>query len=180
MLTILGIIVLLILLFLVLPLFIKKDYTIEQKVVIGKTDPAVFDFIKLLGNQTYYNKWVMMDPNVKRTATGIDGTVGFVSAWDSQVRNVGKGEQEITRIVSGTQIDSKVRFEKPFKNVADVYMATKAITAEQTELTWTMRGQNKYPMNIMNLFIPGLLARDMVESLKNLKSVLEKGGRPTN
>jgi hypothetical protein len=170
-----GILVLLILLFLVLPLFINKKYTIVQKVVIGKPDPIVFDFVKLLGNQVYYNKWVMMDPNVKRTSTGIDGTVGFSSAWDSQVRNVGKGEQEITRIVSGTQIDSKVRFEKPFKNVADVEMATSAIASEQTELKWTMRGQNKYPLNIMNLIIPGMLARDTAESLNNLKGVLENG-----
>jgi hypothetical protein len=176
MLSVLGIIVvLLVILFLVLPLFIKKDYTIEQKIVIGKPDPVVFDFVKLLGNQNYYNKWVMMDPNVKRTGTGIDGTVGFVSAWDSNVRNVGKGQQEITQIVQGTRIESKVRFERPFKNLADVHMVTKAITAGQTELTWTMQGQNKYPMNIMNLFIPGLLARDMAESLQNLKSVLEKG-----
>jgi len=169
------IIALLLLLFLALPLFIKKEYTIEQKVVISKPDPVVFDFVKLLGNQTYYNKWVMMDPNVKRTGTGIDGTVGFISAWDSNVRNVGKGEQEITRILQGSQIDSKVRFEKPFKNVADVQMTTKAISAGQTELTWTMCGQNKYPMNIMNLFIPGMLSKDMTESLHNLKSVLEKG-----
>jgi hypothetical protein len=176
MLPVLGIIiVLLVILFLVFPLFIKKDYTIEQKVVIGKPDPVVFDFVKLLGNQNSYNKWVMMDPNVKRTGTGIDGTVGFISAWESNVRNVGKGEQEITRILQGSQIDSKVRFERPFKNVADVHMVTKAITSRQTELTWTMRGQNKYPMNIMNLFIPGMLARDMAESLQNLKSVLEKG-----
>src|ERR1700676_3333694 len=102
MLSILSIIVvLLILLFLVLPLFIKKQYTIVQKVVISKPSPVVFDFVKLLGNQIYYNKWVMMDPNVKRTGTGIDGTVGFVSAWDSTVKNVGKGQQEITQIVPG-------------------------------------------------------------------------------
>ena len=177
MLSVLGIIVvLLVLLFLVLPLSIKKEYTIEQKVVISKPNTVVFEYIKLLGNQSYYNKWVMMDPNVKRTGTGADGTMGFVSAWDSNVRNVGKGEQEITKIIPGARIDSKVRFEKPFKNVADVNMATKAIAPEQTELIWTMRGQNKYPMNIMNLFIPGMLANDMAESLENLKGVLEKGG----
>lgn len=176
MLSVLGIIiVLLVILFLAVPLFIKKEYTIEEKVVISKPDPEVFDFVKLLGNQTYYNKWVMMDPNVKRTGTGNDGTVGFISAWDSNVRNVGKGEQEIIRILQGSQIDSKVRFEKPFKNVADVQMTTKAIAAGQTELTWTMRGRNKYPKNIMNLFIPGMLTKDMAESLNNLKSVLEKG-----
>ena len=171
------IIVLLILLFLIIPLFIKKEYVVEQKVVIGKPTPVVFDFVKLLGNQVHYNKWVMMDPNVKRTTSGIDGTVGFITTWESQVKNVGKGEQEITHIMAEKQIDSKVRFEKPFKNVADVYMTTKTIAFEKTELTWNMSGQNKYPMNIMNLFIPGMLARDMAESLKKLKELLDSGVR---
>ncbi len=38
----------------------------------------------------------MMDPNVKLIYTGTDGTVGFKSAWSSDVKNVGVGEQEAT------------------------------------------------------------------------------------
>ena len=174
--TILLIIAAIIAIFFIIALFTKKGYSLEREITINKSTGDVFNYIRHLKNQDYYSKWVMMDPNVKRTGTGADGTMGFVSAWDSNVRNVGKGEQEITKIIPGARIDSKVRFEKPFKNVADVNMATKAIAPEQTELIWTMRGQNKYPMNIMNLFIPGMLAKDMAESLENLKGVLEKGG----
>jgi hypothetical protein len=53
------IVVLLIVLFFIIPLFIKKEYVVEQKVVIGKPTPVVFDFVKLLGNQVYYYKWVI-------------------------------------------------------------------------------------------------------------------------
>ena len=175
MLTALGIIiVLLIILFLVIPLFIGNQYQVEKEVLIQRSNLSVFDFLKLLGNQIYYNKWVMMDPAVKRTSKGVDGTVGFISYWDSQVKNVGKGEQEITRVDAGTNLDSTVRFEKPFKNTASVTMTTIAVTPGQTRVIWKMVGQNKYPMNLMNLILPGMLGKDMSESLGNLKNVLEK------
>src|ERR1700759_823845 len=162
MLTVIGvIIVLLILLFLVVPLFIGKQYQVEKQVLIQRSNLSVFDFVKLLGNQIYYNKWVMMDPDVKRTSTGVDGTVGFISYWDSQVKSVGKGEQEITSIDAGTNVDSTVRFERPFKNTARVSMTTISVTPGQTRVIWKMVGQNKYPMNLMNLIVPGMLGRDM-------------------
>ncbi|HEY2349311.1 MAG TPA: SRPBCC family protein [Puia sp.] len=175
MLTVLGIIVvILLLIFLVFPLFIRRRYTVEKQVLIERSNLSVFDFVKMLGNQVHYNKWVMMDPQVKRTSKGTDGTVGFISYWDSQVKNVGKGEQEITHIDTGSKLDSTVRFEKPFKNTARVTMTTIPVTAGQTRVIWKMDGQNKYPMNLTNLFIPGMLGKDMAESLGNLKSVLEK------
>jgi hypothetical protein len=175
MLTVIGVIVvLLILLFLVFPLFIGRQYQVEKQVLIERSNISVFDFIKLLGNQVFYNKWVMMDPDVKRTSSGTDGSVGFITYWDSQMKNVGKGEQELTRIEAGTNIDSTVRFEKPFKNTARVTMTTIPVTAGQTRVIWKMTGQNKYPMNLLNLFVPGMLGKDMSESLGNLKSVLER------
>ena len=175
MLTAIGIVfVLLIILFLVIPLFIGNQYVVEEQVLIQRSNLSVFDFVKLLGNQSQYNKWVMMDPNVKRKSKGVDGTVGFVSYWDSQVKNVGKGEQEITKIDAGTNIDSTVRFEKPFKNTARVSMTTIPVTPGQTRVIWKMIGQNKYPMNLMNLILPRMLGKDMSESLGNLKSLMEK------
>ena len=39
---------------------------------------------------------------------GVDGTKGFIAAWNSQNKNAGKGEQEITNIVENTLIDTEV------------------------------------------------------------------------
>ena len=39
----------------------------------------------------------MMDRNVKKSFKGTDGTVGFVAAWDSDNKKVGKGEQEVKK-----------------------------------------------------------------------------------
>jgi len=173
-LALLGIIAGLFIFILVAALFIKKEYTICEQITIDKNNREVYDYVRLLKNQEYYNKWVMMDPNVKRGYTGIDGTVGAAVSWDSENKNVGKGEQEIKSLTDGSRLDCEVRFEKPFKNVAQVYMEITPISESTTNLEWAMMGQNKYPFNFTNLFITGLLAKDMQTSLANLKNELEK------
>jgi hypothetical protein len=172
-LTILIIIVALVVLFFIAAALVKKEYTVQKQVIINKNSTEVFDYIKLLKNQRNFNKWAMMDPAAKMNYIGTDGTVGFIYTWDSENKNVGKGEQEIKSITGNTRIDSEVRFEKPFKNVAQIFMETTAASENQTSVLWAMDGKNPYPMNIMNLIIPGMLGKDMQTSLDNLKNIME-------
>ena len=79
---------------LVVALFVKKDYNVEREIVINKSVNEVFSFIKYLKNQDSYSKWAMMDPQMKKTYRGTDGEIGFVSAWESNMKEVGFGEQE--------------------------------------------------------------------------------------
>lgn len=165
----------LIALILVAAAVVKKEYTVLSEITIDKNSQFIFNYIKLLKNQDTYNKWVMMDPNVKREYVGTDGAEGFIMRWDSENRNVGKGEQEIRSISAGQRVYSEVRFEKPFKNVAQTFMSVTPVSEHTTNLQWGMAGKNPYPFNLMNLFIPGMLRKDMDASLATLKNVLENG-----
>ena len=51
-------------------IFTPSGYTIAREIVIDRSDADIFDYIKLLKNQDYYSKWVMMDPVMKKTFTG--------------------------------------------------------------------------------------------------------------
>ncbi len=102
---------------LIMALFIRKDYRIEREIIINKPKPIVFDYLKYLKNQDYYSTWVMMDPQMKKTFTGTDGTVGFIYAGDAN-KKAGKGAQVITNIVEGEKINVEVRFIKPMEGVA--------------------------------------------------------------
>jgi hypothetical protein len=77
---------------LIAALFIRKDMKAEREVLIRQPKQDVFNYIKLLKNQDNFSKWAKMDPAMKKEYRGTDGTVGFVSAWDSENGNVGKGE----------------------------------------------------------------------------------------
>ncbi len=170
---IIGIIALL----LVAALFVKKDYAVQREIVINKPKQQVFDYIKLLKNQNNYSKWAGMDPNMKKEFTGTDGTVGFISAWDSEKSDVGKGEQEIKKIDEGNRINYELRFIKPFKSTSDAYMSVESTSESATKVKWGFSGKWDYPMNIMGLFIDmdKEVGSDFQIGLQNLKGILEKG-----
>lgn len=120
----------------VLALFVPKEFRLETSITINKDVPTVFNYIKYIKNQDNYSKWNMTDPNMNKTFTGEDGTVGFIYAWDSQVKNAGAGAQEIVRMVENDRTGTELRFERPFKNTAHTYMTTEAISPESTKVTW--------------------------------------------
>ncbi|MBO9564854.1 MAG: SRPBCC family protein [Niastella sp.] len=160
-------------LLLVIALFVRNEYALTRSITINKPRQEVFDFVRYLKNQDRFNKWVMADPNMKKEFRGVDGTEGFVYAWESNKRG-GKGEQEIKHIKEGEYLDLEVRFEKPFEAVAQTPFATESVNGDQTHITWGMSSRMKYPMNIMLLFgIEKALAKDMDVSLTTLKRIVE-------
>jgi hypothetical protein len=171
---ILAIIAIIIAIPLITALFIRKEYTIEREITIAKPKQEVFNYVRYLKNQDNYNKWVMIDPNMKKDFKGTDGTVGFVYAWDSNDKSAGKGEQEIKKIIEGERIDVEIRFEKPFEGVAVAPIRTESLSGDQAKVRWGMTGRSKYPMNLMNLFMDNMLGKDLEASLVTLKGILEK------
>jgi uncharacterized membrane protein len=172
-----GLIILaLIVLVLVVALFVKKDYAVERQVVINKPRHEVFEYIRYLKNQDNYSVWVRKDPNVKKSYKGTDGTVGFISYWDSENKEVGKGEQEIAAIVPDQRMDLKLRFKIPFEAHDDAYFVTDSTQAAQTTVKWGFTGKMPYPMNAMMLVMnmDKMIGKDLDGGLQNLKGVLEK------
>ena len=165
---ILGLVVLL----LVVALFIKKEYTVEREVIVNKSNNDAFNYIKYARNQDNYNKWVQADPNAKKDFKGIDGTVGFVYAWDGN-NDIGKGEQEIKNIEEGKRIDFNLHFVRPMESNANAWIITEAVSSQQTKIKWGMHGRSPYPLNLVNVFVPSILGKDLDASLSQLKAILE-------
>src|SRR5688500_2037569 len=95
---------------LVSAIFMKKEYAVEKEVIVNKPIKDVFGFVKYLKNQDQYSKWAQMDPAMKKEYKGTDGSPGFVSAWSSQSKDVGVGEQEIKKIIENERIEYELRF----------------------------------------------------------------------
>jgi hypothetical protein len=155
---------------------VKKEYAVEREVVINKPKAVVFEYIKALKNQDNFSVWAQRDPHMKKEFRGTDGTVGFVSAWDSENEHVGKGEQEIKKITEGERIDFELRFIKPFEATDYAYMTTEAVADSSTKVKWGFNGKMPYPMNLMLLFMDmdKMLGKDLEQGLTNLKAILEK------
>jgi hypothetical protein len=117
----------------------------------------------------------MTDPNLNRTFNGTDGVVGFVCAWESKIKQVGRGEQEITWITEGERIDYDLRFFEPFEGTAQTFLTVQSVSANETKVGWGFNGKRNFLMRIMHflLNLKKMLAKDLQTSLVNLKKVVE-------
>lgn len=160
----------------VVALFQSSSYTIVRDITINRSRNEIFDYIRILKNSEQYSKWVMTDPAMKKEYKGTDGAPGFIYAWDSANKNVGKGEQEISRVIAGERIDYNLRFIKPFEGDAGAYITTESIAPDQTKVTWAFLGEKNYMAKFMHMVLPlvKMLGKDLSISLGNLKNVLEK------
>ncbi|MFN3555100.1 MAG: SRPBCC family protein [Bacteroidales bacterium] len=156
-------------------IFVKKDYQIEREILIYAPAYEIFDFIRYLENQDSFSKWGSMDPDMIQTYRGVDGTVGAISAWESEDRNVGKGEQEITSIVDGERIEYELRFIEPFQSTSQAWMTTTPVDESTTLVQWGFKGRMPYPMNLMLLLMnfDKMLGDDLQHGLDNLKKQME-------
>lgn len=156
--------------------FTEKSYNVERSVTINERKPEVYDYVKYLKNQNEFSVWSKIDPDMHVEFRGTDGTVGFVSAWDSPNKKAGKGEQEIIKMDEGKRIDYEIRFLEPMKSTDNAYLEFDSVSDSTTKVTWGFFGKMKYPMNSMLLFMDmdKMLGKDLEGGLQNLKTIVEK------
>lgn len=159
----------------IIPIFVNGNYAVEKQVQINQPKDVVFDYVKMLKNQDEFSMWAKMDPEMEKTFTGTDGTVGFISAWNSDSADVGRGEQEIMKIDEGNRIDFELRFFEPWESTDQAYMSTESVNDSVTIAKWGFTGALTYPMKGMLLFMDmeEMLGAQLQEGLDNLKEILE-------
>ena len=156
-------------------LFIEKEYSAQQEIVINKPVEEVFGYVKMLKNQNEFSVWMQMDPTTKKTYLGTDGEVGAIATWNSTNQDVGRGEQEIIAIKENERIDYELRFFEPFEATDKAYMTTEPVSSNQTKVVWGFNGKSEYPMNLV-LKLMGMeemLGEQLQTGLNNLKSLME-------
>ena len=163
-----------VLLILFLGLIAPKGYNVSRSIEIAKPQAEVFNNIRFLKKQDEWSPWNKKDPNMKKEFKGTDGEVGATSHWIGN-KDVGEGEQEITKIVEGERIESELRFLKPWKSTSDAFITTEALGSDKTKVTWGFSGKNKFPTSIFMLFMnmDKAVGGDFEEGLASLKSILE-------
>lgn len=161
-------------LILIVAIIMPKKSVIVADIDIHASKNKVFDYIKHMKNQKHFNKWVMADPNSEMVYTGEDAQVGFKVYWNSKNNNVGEGEQEIKEIVEGEKFLVEIRFVRPMQGTSYNITTTKEVAENTTNVCMTFESTSKIPFNIMSAMFAPMLKRDMLETLGNLKNLLEK------
>jgi uncharacterized protein YndB with AHSA1/START domain len=149
-----------------------KKMNVETEIVINKPVNEVFNFVKILENQKYYSVWVMRDPNMKVNYVGTDGTLGAYSSWESEMDEVGVGQQEIIGIEENKSIDYELRFKVPFEATDTAYTRFEIIDSTHTRVINGFNSKMPYPMNLMLPIVKSMLKKDMDGNMSRLDSVL--------
>lgn len=172
--TLLYIVAGIVLLVLILAMLAPKTYDVSRSIVIDSPKMTVFNYLRSLRNQADWSPWEKKDPNMKKEFRGTDGEVGAVSYWLGN-KDVGEGEQEITKIIDGDRIEGQLRFLKPWKSESDCYFITEDAGGDKTKVTWGFSGKHKFPFSIMMLFMSmdKMVGKDFEEGLASLKAKLE-------
>lgn len=165
-----GVIVLL----LIIALFVKKEYTLERKVIINKPQQEVYDFVRMFKNQDATNPWLKLDPATKTEIRGNDGEVGAVYAWQSE--KVGHGEQRLAAVSSPHELHYELHFIKPFEGYGQTDFYFGEAAPGQTKVRNTFSGKMPYPMNLMLLCVDmdKNIGSQLQIGLDNTKAALEK------
>ena len=147
---------------------------IEKSIEINRNSALVFDYLKQTKNQDNFSVWNMTDPNMKKKYRGKDGTIGFMYSWDSSMKKVGAGEQEITGIEEGKSIDYAIRFFRPMQNTGKTNFQITSNGDDSTTVAWNFDSPSKFPMSLFSPIFKIMLGKDLEKGLINLKSILEK------
>lgn len=65
----------------ILGLFAKKDYHIERSIEIDAPMELVYEHVRYFKNFESWSPWAKLDPAMKTSITGDDGTIGATYKW---------------------------------------------------------------------------------------------------
>lgn len=170
----LGILILLlIVLGLIASLILPKEVHTEQSVTINAPADVVWKYISSHETFDAWSPWNKLDSNMKTELVGEDGTVGAIWKWDSESREVGKGEREYTRLDRDSGIvETALRFDG--MNEARSWI-TMTEGENGVEVKWGMHNDKiGIPMNLLfALFWKGKMVDQFNQGLADLKEVCE-------
>ena len=154
-------------------IFVSKTYHLEKDITINAPQEKVWNNVNSLQAMEKWSPWTDIDPNMKISHEGQQGTVGSVYRWEGN-RDAGSGNQTITKLQQPARVETHLNFIKPFKGEADTYIVLDG-AENGTKVSWGFDTRYSYPMNVMQLFIDmdDMMGKQYDKGLSKLKSLSE-------
>ncbi len=159
--------------FLVLATMQPSQFRVTRSKSMKTSPEAVFAQVNNLHNWEAWSPWARLDPNAKSEFAGPAEGVGAVMSWDGN-QKVGTGSMTIVESKPASQIKFRMDFKKPIKGTSEVEF-TFAPQGDQTMVSWSMSGQNKFINKAMSLIFncEKMVGGQFEKGLANLQGVVE-------
>lgn len=168
----------LIVVFLIVVATRPDTYHVERSINISATPEAIYAQVSDFHKWEAWSPWDKMDPNMKRTFKGTQGTVGAGYGWVGNDQ-VGEGTMTVLTADAPKRFEVDLHFIKPFDSSAKNGF-TFASTGKETKVTWSMDGTNNFISKAMCIFMDmdKMIGKDFEKGLAQLKQVSESAPAP--
>jgi len=148
-------------------------FRIERSTLIAAPPEKVFVQVDNLRNWDAWSPWAKLDPNAKNTFEGPSSGAGATFRWAGN-KEVGEGSMTIIESIPGELVRIQLEFIKPFEDQSTAEFTFQP-SDDQTEVTWSMYGENNFMSKAFCLFMDmdQMLGGQFEQGLAQLKSVAE-------
>ena len=173
----LYVLVILLLLALVLVIFAAtkpNEFTIRRSISIHAPAERIYALIADFREWPKWSPWEALDPNLKRTMSGMESGAGAIYEWDGN-KKAGAGRMEIVQASPPSRIEIRLNFLRPFRAENKVVF-TLIPAGDGTNVIWEMSGINNLGFKIMGILMnmDKLVGRDFEKGLATMKAEAEK------
>jgi uncharacterized protein YndB with AHSA1/START domain len=153
-------------------------YHVERSTTISAPPSVVYAHVADFHKWDAWSPWAKLDPSMKVTYEGTQGTVGASYAWNGN-DEVGSGKMTISAIEPNKRIAIDLQFLKPFESLAKNGFTFES-TGKDTKVVWSMDGNNDFMSKFMSLFMSmeKMIGNDFEKGLADMKKVVEAAPAP--
>lgn len=171
--TILIILLALVAILILLGMIGPDTYRYERSVTIAAPVEQVYDHVSSFAAVDKWSPWNALDPAMKKTIEGVDGTLGAIQRWEGN-SDVGKGEQRLDSIVPNSLVRTHLKFIEPWTSESDALVELSP-AGDSTKVTWAMTGKNDFMGKLMGKFMDmeTMIGKDFEKGLGMLKEQAE-------
>lgn len=147
---------------------------LEKSIVIHAPASLIFPEVSNFKRFNTWSPWARMDPDVKLTYEGKDGTTGSKMNWDGP--KTGKGSQWIVDL----EENKRVRFEMSFDGFEGNFFNEFILSTNDqgTKVTWSYNGPNAGIAGKATwIFMGVLISSQFDQGLRDLKALVESKPR---
>jgi hypothetical protein len=170
---VLGVIGLLVAVVLILAATKPDQIHIERKLVMRGTPAHVFPYANDFKKFTTWIPWTELDPEQTMEYSDPSSGVGAWYTWSGN-DEVGSGRMELLS-AEPNKVVHKLMFIEPFESVAEASVISKAIGADQVEVTWAFDQEADFGTKIMCVFMDmdAMIGPDFEKGLSRLEPLVE-------
>jgi effector-binding domain-containing protein len=158
----------LLVLFLLLGIFMSKEFKVEKKTTVPASAATVYNILNDISLQSKWNPWLMDDKTMNVSYS--ENTIGKGATYTYTSEEFGNGSEMITNSVPNERVDLEIAFDGGDPAKINYLIAP---LKDNSELTWTFSGKMGYPSNVLLPIMKWQIGNSIEKGLANIKKIAE-------